>query len=76
MISENTNDYTTRLDDLVFFGMKSSTFRPQITSLLPLEVADALNQRIIDAEYYLTDLVETFLNEYPKGEWLGIVRNI
>lgn len=40
------------------------------------EVADPLNQRVIDAEYYLTDLVETSLNEYRKGEWLGIVRNM
>ena len=38
------------------------------------EVADSLNQRLIDAEYYLKDLVETSLNNYQKGEWLGVVR--
>lgn len=43
------------------------------------EISDALNQRVIDVEYYeyyLTDLVETSLSEYPKGEWIGVVRNL
>ena len=35
-----------------------------------------MNQRVIDVEYCLTDLVETSLSEYPKGEWIGAVRNL
>ena len=36
---------------------------------------ESLNQRVVDVEFYLKDLVETSLNQYGKGEWLGIVRS-
>ncbi|CAJ1353471.1 unnamed protein product [Effrenium voratum] len=64
-VLEKNRNYTSQID--------ATVSRIREFSILK-EVADSLNQRLIDAEYYLKDLVETSLNNYQKGEWLGVVR--